>query len=353
MRTFPIIKTRNLDVDTGSKLHSCPICWLKCRDTHTLRRLPCCNHVFHRRCVDPLLEKQTTCPVCGVTLMDSPKASENLNASSPRDHRVDILVETLHCRSPSLPKSPTSVTGTPSWVLTNPPVPLPRTATMQSSSPSERFEIDLNSSDGFSAAGESPLLKYNNGGHVEDWDDADLDENAIDISFTFGTEIPVEKRQLSSSSSADDKGVDSFSFNTNNFSSTEAGDRLETSTDAAVAPAAFQSTLRRSRGKELSSSSSYFTPPRARYSRSNSRSSLSTTSSLDYTFKQFVIRPDSEHPHLQAMSEYDARNHLPLTRPPDQSSFEVLPVVTGSGSSDFRLPRGSRNMPRVAPNRCN
>lgn len=57
----------------------------------------------------------------------------------------------------------------------------------------ERFEIDFNFLDGFSVVGEFLLLKYNNGGYVEDWDDVDLDENVIDISFMFGIEILVEK----------------------------------------------------------------------------------------------------------------------------------------------------------------
>lgn len=260
-----------------------------------MRQLPQCEHTFHRRCIDPLLDTKLTCPVCSSVVTDAVKGA------------VKESQETMPSR-------------TPSWVLVNRPVPLPRTVLQNSSSSSERFEIELNAADSIgSREGESPLLKHVTGSHAEAWNDVDL-EKCIDISFTFGTDIPVEKRQQSS------HAPDSFSFGISGADFTFAG------TETAVDAAAFRSSLRRSRGRESSSSTS---SSDFKHSRSTSRSSRSTNSSSDSSFKH-MANWDFGHPHLHEVSEHSVTDHLPLTRPPDQTPFDVLPVINGSENHSLR-----------------
>ena len=298
-----------------------------------MRQLPHCDHVFHRHCVDPVLEKQIICPVCGTVLTDNPNPAEEV---SPRRQLQSPLRRSYSKSAPSSPKSGTS----PSWVLVNRPVPLPRNGLENSSSSSDRFEIELNpNSDSLVSSGKSPLLKHLNGSHeVDNWNnvDIDLEQKFIDISFTFGTDIPVEKRQPGTShSSTNEKGVDSFSFSTG--VSANYGTLQEmSSSDAATPPLSnFRSQLRRSRGRESTSFSSDSDPSSTRFSRSTSRSSRCTNSSSDSSVQKFAIWENS-HPHLDDVAE-----HLPLTKPPEQCSFDVLPVITGSGSFDFRDSRES------------
>lgn len=299
VRTFPVVETSELNFDPKSKLQ-CPTCWLPFRETDSIRQLPHCDHVFHRHCIDPVLENQITCPVCGTVLTDNPKISEQIlngkhkRASAapaqPPPSYLQVPLRSLYSTSNPKDAEPPS----PSWVLVNRPLPLPRT----SSSSSDRFEIELN-------PGESPLItNYLNG--TQDWhqpDDIDLDQTCIDISFTFGTDIPVEKRNPTSSSAP----ADSFSF----------------------------STGKRSEPVKGVKDSSRFSDASTRFSRSTSRSSWSTNSSSDSRFDKFD-RWDSHQ-----LEEVAEDHHLPLTKPPDECAFDVLPVVT----KGYEIP------PKVGTNR--
>lgn len=274
-----------------------------------MRQLPQCDHVFHRHCIDPVLGKRSTCPVCSRRVLIDGLKTPNGSSNS---HLQQIPLRTIYTNSLSSPKEP-------SWILVNQPVPLPRTAVVTSSSSSERFEIELNPSDS-PGKGESPLLKHRPGSHAQDWNDDDL-EKCIDISFTFSGDIPVEQRQqIYGFNSSNEKGVDSFSFGISNpdafsFPGLKSSD------------AAFRS---KSRGKDSSSSSDFV--PSTRHSRSTSRSSRTSNSSSDSSLKQMASW-DYGHPQLREASGED---HMALTRAPDQCSFEVLPVITGSGNRTLR-----------------
>lgn len=293
--TLPTVNTR----DTTSQ---CRICLLGFRDDDVVRQLPHCEHAFHRHCIDPVLGKRSTCPICSI----------RVTTDSSNPHLQPNPLRTVYSNGLSSPSSPRE----PSWILVNQPVPLPRTALVTSSSSSERFEIELNPSESV-GKGESPLLKHS---HVQEWKDDDL-EKCIDISFTFSGDIPVEKRQqIYGLSSTNDKGGDSFSFSD---AFTFPGFGLESS-DAALRHS--------SRRKDSSSSSDFISS--TRHSRSTSRSSRATNSSSDSSFKQ-----SWDYGHPQEAFRYNSVDHLPLTRSPDQSSFEVLPVITGSGNQSLRPPR--------------
>lgn len=290
-----------------------------------MRQLPHCGHAFHRHCIDPVLENQIICPVCGTVLTEAPV---ELNGRSP------------HSKSEA--SSPKPVT-TPSWVLVNRPLPLPRNAMENSSSSSDRFEIGINPNvDSLGISTESPLLKYLNISHEVEWNnvDIDLEQKCIDISFTFGTDIPVEKRK----ESTDEKGVDSFSFSTDTSNATLLQEPPPPPAAGTSAVSGFRSQLRRSRGRESTTSfSSDSSAPSTRFSRSTSRSSRSTNSSSDSSFQKLASWEYGAYRHLEEVAE-----HLPLTKPPDECSFDVLPVLSSSGSYALR---DSRDLPRVGANR--
>lgn len=51
----------------------CSICQETIKNGDTFRRLPCSetvNHCFHQNCIDPWLERNTTCPNCRCKLFD-------------------------------------------------------------------------------------------------------------------------------------------------------------------------------------------------------------------------------------------------------------------------------------------
>ncbi|PWZ38717.1 E3 ubiquitin-protein ligase ATL42 [Zea mays] len=54
----------------------CSICLGEYREKEILRIIPTCRHSFHLACLDLWLEKQTTCPICRVSL-------EELQAAMP------------------------------------------------------------------------------------------------------------------------------------------------------------------------------------------------------------------------------------------------------------------------------
>lgn len=55
----------------------CSICLGEYQEKEVLRIMPKCSHNFHLSCIDEWLRKQSTCPVCRITLqsIDSPEIS--------------------------------------------------------------------------------------------------------------------------------------------------------------------------------------------------------------------------------------------------------------------------------------
>ncbi|KAJ1280538.1 hypothetical protein BS78_04G240900 [Paspalum vaginatum] len=50
----------------------CSICLGEYNDKEILRIMPTCRHNFHLECIDVWLQKQTTCPICRISLKDQP-----------------------------------------------------------------------------------------------------------------------------------------------------------------------------------------------------------------------------------------------------------------------------------------
>ena len=55
---------------------SCFICFEKYKEKELKRKLPHCNHFFHKKCIDKWLKNKSTCPHCRIDLMDHITLSE-------------------------------------------------------------------------------------------------------------------------------------------------------------------------------------------------------------------------------------------------------------------------------------
>ncbi|KAG2326106.1 hypothetical protein Bca4012_035120 [Brassica carinata] len=66
-RTFTIRRRRRWWKRTAEEEDSstyCSICLQDAAEGEKMRRLTACSHCFHADCIDPWLEKRSTCPLC-------------------------------------------------------------------------------------------------------------------------------------------------------------------------------------------------------------------------------------------------------------------------------------------------
>uniref|UniRef100_M8CXJ7 RING-H2 finger protein ATL3F n=1 Tax=Aegilops tauschii TaxID=37682 RepID=M8CXJ7_AEGTA len=83
----------------------CSICLGEYTEKELLRIIPTCQHNFHRTCLDLWLQKQTTCPICRVSLKELPSGKAAIAPS---------------CSNPQVrPRTENSVNPAPDWL---PPV---------------------------------------------------------------------------------------------------------------------------------------------------------------------------------------------------------------------------------------
>ncbi|XP_024400110.1 uncharacterized protein [Physcomitrium patens] len=98
VETFPTIKACELECTAAEDLQ-CPICLVEYEEWEVLRQLPFCGHVFHTLCVGAWFEKQTTCPVCRMSMSElTGSFGDSIIADSTRNCRVrppssDVTVE--------------------------------------------------------------------------------------------------------------------------------------------------------------------------------------------------------------------------------------------------------------------
>ncbi|XP_052141819.1 RING-H2 finger protein ATL7-like [Oryza glaberrima] len=81
----------------------CSICLGEYNEKEILRIMPKCRHNFHLSCIDVWLQKQTTCPICRISLKDLP-------SGKPAESPVRSLPQLF-----SHPES--SVSRSPHWIL--------------------------------------------------------------------------------------------------------------------------------------------------------------------------------------------------------------------------------------------
>ncbi|CAA7050604.1 unnamed protein product [Microthlaspi erraticum] len=65
-RTFTVCR-RRWGKRTAEEDHSppyCAVCLQDAAEGEKMRRLTACSHCFHADCIDPWLEKRSTCPLC-------------------------------------------------------------------------------------------------------------------------------------------------------------------------------------------------------------------------------------------------------------------------------------------------
>ncbi|KAJ8641467.1 hypothetical protein MRB53_018161 [Persea americana] len=72
VETFPKKKFSDEDFSSGDDAQ-CTVCLAEYQEKDTLRVLPYCGHAFHVNCIDRWLQRHSTCPVCRISLRDSPE----------------------------------------------------------------------------------------------------------------------------------------------------------------------------------------------------------------------------------------------------------------------------------------
>ncbi|TVU27993.1 hypothetical protein EJB05_19499, partial [Eragrostis curvula] len=103
----------------------CSICLGEYKEKEILRIMPKCRHNFHLECIDVWLQKQTTCPICRISLKDVPNVKAT---ASPLRGLPQLLGH---------PES--SVNRSPHWIL---PIHRDRTGGRQNS-PSSQEPLEV------------------------------------------------------------------------------------------------------------------------------------------------------------------------------------------------------------------
>ncbi|XP_043698998.1 RING-H2 finger protein ATL74-like [Telopea speciosissima] len=70
--TFPTKKFSD-DFFSSTEDSQCTVCLIEYQDKDVLRILPYCGHSFHVTCIDVWLQQHSTCPVCRISLRESPE----------------------------------------------------------------------------------------------------------------------------------------------------------------------------------------------------------------------------------------------------------------------------------------
>ncbi|KAJ8633651.1 hypothetical protein MRB53_026987 [Persea americana] len=60
----------------------CSICLGEYKDREKLRMLPTCGHNFHLTCIDIWLQRQSTCPICRLSLHGSSEARSTMSSTT-------------------------------------------------------------------------------------------------------------------------------------------------------------------------------------------------------------------------------------------------------------------------------
>ncbi|CAL9179231.1 unnamed protein product [Musa hybrid cultivar] len=84
--SFPTKKFGDQFISSGRETQ-CTVCLAEYQEKDVLRILPFCGHTFHVTCIDIWLKQHSTCPVCRISLRDSPdrkRALQPLNSPAIR-----------------------------------------------------------------------------------------------------------------------------------------------------------------------------------------------------------------------------------------------------------------------------
>ncbi|CAA3019003.1 RING-H2 finger ATL38-like [Olea europaea subsp. europaea] len=110
---FPIKKYKDLCWSSKENTQ-CTVCLAEYNEEDKLRILPNCGHSFHASCIDIWLHKQSTCPVCRISLNELPERKRFMqpmfsSAIRPQYSMQSINVRYCQCLSNCHRHSPRSL----------------------------------------------------------------------------------------------------------------------------------------------------------------------------------------------------------------------------------------------------
>lgn len=108
------IPTMKFDHEAFSSMEDaqCTICLAEYQEKEVLRIMPKCGHSFHLSCIDTWLRKQSTCPVCRLSVQDSIETKDIRSATLSMAQSFDSLgITQEHSQQWLLPPGATSVEG--------------------------------------------------------------------------------------------------------------------------------------------------------------------------------------------------------------------------------------------------
>lgn len=79
----------NVLINYSFFLDRCVICLADYKEKEALRIIPKCGHTFHRSCIDMWLRKQSTCPVCRLSLQNASETKHMRHVTFTIRHSLD------------------------------------------------------------------------------------------------------------------------------------------------------------------------------------------------------------------------------------------------------------------------
>ncbi|XP_008807499.1 RING-H2 finger protein ATL38-like isoform X1 [Phoenix dactylifera] len=91
--SFPTKKFGDQYFSSGQDIQ-CTVCLAEYQEKDVLRILPYCGHTFHITCIDIWLKQHSTCPVCRISLRDSPdrkRAMQPVYSAASRSYHPETV----------------------------------------------------------------------------------------------------------------------------------------------------------------------------------------------------------------------------------------------------------------------
>ncbi|XP_043708744.1 RING-H2 finger protein ATL67-like [Telopea speciosissima] len=96
--TFPTKKFSD-DFFTSGEDSQCTVCLAEYQEKDMLRILPYCGHSFHVTCIDVWLRQHSTCPVCRISLRESPERKRVMQPMTSSAIRPTFGMDSLDSHS--------------------------------------------------------------------------------------------------------------------------------------------------------------------------------------------------------------------------------------------------------------